>query len=153
MGDDEMEKPEDSQDAKNEDDLVSGSVDTEALDDEMEKPEDSQDTKNEDDLISTTENVDNDIQNANSDENVISDNQNTTEESNDEVKVGIFITEDIEDLEEKEQSLPEAHSGTEVDPPVSTSDKEASKEAPVPDTDEEVSSQAKDPQNENSIQI
>merc|ERR1712241_577572 len=132
MGDDEMEKPEDSQDAKNEDDLVSGSVDTEALDDEMEKPEDSQDTKNEDDLISTTENVDNDIQNANSDENVISDNQNTTEESNDEVKVGIFITEDIEDLEEKEPSLPEAVSdrtgdeavsGTEVDPPVSTSDK------------------------------
>merc|ERR1711879_804704 len=125
-----------------------------------------------------TENVDNDILNTNSEENVISDNQDTAE-SNDEVKVGIFITEeDIEDLDENESSLPaevivsdktgdEAVSGTEVDPSVSnvsTSDNEAINEDPVPDkegskddlvpaTDEEASRQEKDHQKKNSVQV
>jgi len=113
-------------------------------------------------LISTTENVDNDIVNTDSDEKVVSDNQDTTE-SNDEVKVGIFIT-DIEE-DENETSLPEEASeetgadaviGTEVDPPeanVSTSDKEENKEDSLQGTDEEVGRQDKDHQNENSIQI
>merc|ERR1719461_187054 len=126
------------------------------------KPADSQDLKKEDDLISTTEKEDNDIQKTNDDENV--DNLDTTG-SNDEVKVGIFITEDIEDLDEDESSLPvevsdrtgeEADSGTEVDSPesnVSTSEKEASKEDSVTVKDEEESRQEKDHQNENSIQV
>merc|ERR1712062_654612 len=161
LGDD-NEIPKDSQDSKNEDDLISESEDTEALEKPEEKPEDSQDLEKEDDLISTTENVDNDIVNTDSDEKVVSDNQDTTE-SNDEVKVGIFIT-DIEE-DENETSLPEEASeetgadaviGTEVDRPesnVSTSDKEENKEDSLQGTDEEVGRQDKDHQNENSIQI
>merc|ERR1712241_591158 len=110
-----------------------------------------------------TENADKEIQDTNSEEKVVSDNQDTNE-SNEEVKVGIFITEDIEDLDENESSLPlevsesagvEAVSETEVDPPepAVSIPEESSKEDPVRDTDEEGVCQEKDHQNENTIQV